>query len=274
LNDVRALLASPIGFVIGVALGALGGGGSILAVPALVYVAGQEPKAATSTSLVLVTLTALVGIVPHARAGRVHFGVGIVFALVGLAGNLIGSHLSVTVDGDVLLLAFAPVMLVAAALMYRTTRRRPLRSAGAAIATDRADHRPGRIVRVASAGAVLRIAGAGTVVGLLTGFFGVGGGFVIVPALVLAVNLPMTDAVGTSLLVIALNSLVAVGARFDHGVIDWGVVGPFALSSIAGVVAGSRLAGRHQPATLQRWFAGVLVAIALYTVPRSLLALG
>lgn len=272
---MRALLASPLGFVIGISLGALGGGGSVLAIPALVYVAGQDPMAATTTSLVLVALTALVGIVPHARAGRVRFALGMVFALVSVVGTVIGSRLNVTVDGDVLLLAFAPVMLIAAALMHRSTRRRPppLRPAGAAIATEHVQRAARPTIRVDTVGGVVRIAGAGTAVGLLTGFFGVGGGFVVVPALVLAVGLPMTEAVGTAMVVIVLNSIVALGVRLGHGGIDWAVIAPFALSSIAGVLAGSRLSGRHQPTTLQRWFAGLLAAVGLYTMTRSVLAL-
>jgi uncharacterized membrane protein YfcA len=266
---VRALLASPLGFLIGVSLGALGGGGSILAVPALVYVAGQDPKAATATSLVLVTVTALVGILPHARAGRVRFDKGVLFAAVGLVGTVFGSRLNALVDGDVLLLAFSGVMLVAAALMFRSARRPPTlaRAVGAAVAEPQAGPTTGVV-----GGA--RVVVAGTVVGLLTGFFGVGGGFVIVPALVLALGFSMPEAVGTSMLVIVLNSLVALGVRLGDGGVDWAVVAPFAVSSIAGVFVGSRLADHRDPRSLQRWFAGLLVAVAIYTAGRSLVAVG
>jgi uncharacterized membrane protein YfcA len=268
---VRALLASPLGFLIGVSLGALGGGGSILAVPALVYVAGQDPKAATATSLVLVTVTALVGILPHARAGRVRFDKGVLFAAVGLVGTVFGSRLNALVDGDVLLLAFSGVMLVAAALMFRSARRRPTlpRAVGAAVAA--AEPQAGPTTGVVGGA---RVVVAGTVVGLLTGFFGVGGGFVIVPALVLALGFSMPEAVGTSMLVIVLNSLVALGVRLGDGGVDWAVVAPFAVSSIAGVFVGSRLADHRDPRSLQRWFAGLLVAVAVYTAGRSLVAVG
>ena len=119
---VRSLFASPLGFLIGLSLGALGGGGSILAVPALVYAAGQTPKHATTTSLVLVAVTSVIGIVPHWRAGRVRFASGTVFGLAGVGGSLLGSHWNKAVDPDTLLLAFAGVMLVAAAAMWRRTR--------------------------------------------------------------------------------------------------------------------------------------------------------
>ena len=120
---MRALLASPLGLLIGVSLGALGGGGSILAVPALVYAAGQTPKQATTTSLVLVAITALIGIVPHWRAHRVRFGAGTLFGLVGIAGSLLGSHWNQAANPDLLLLAFAGLMFVAATAMWRRTRR-------------------------------------------------------------------------------------------------------------------------------------------------------
>jgi uncharacterized membrane protein YfcA len=114
---------------------------------------------------------------------------------------------------------------------------------------------------------------AGTVVGLLTGFFGVGGGFVIVPALVLALGFTMPEAVGTSLLVITINSVVALTTRLQAGAIEWGTVIPFTIASLIGVVVGSRLAGTRDSSSLQRWFIGLLVAVAIYTAVRSGLAL-
>ena len=133
--DFRALLPSPLGFVIGVWLGALGGGGSILAVPALVYAAEQTPKHATTTSLVLVAITAMIGILPHWRAGRVRAVPGVIFGLAGIGGSLLGSHWNRAIDANVLLLAFSGLMLLAAAAMWRRLSAAPrpvLRSAGAA----------------------------------------------------------------------------------------------------------------------------------------------
>ncbi len=269
---MRALLASPLGFLIGISLGALGGGGSILAVPALVYAAGQSPRHATTTSLVLVAATATVGLIPHWRAGRVRARAGALFGAAGIGGSLLGSHWNGIVDPDVLLLAFAGLMTVAAAGMWRRASAVPARDAvprslGAAaapvmVAPQRAN--PATVVRVLA---------AGSVVGLLTGFFGVGGGFVIVPALVLALDFTMTEAVGTSLLVIAINSIVALTTRLHGGAIDWTTVATFTVASLAGVVLGSRLADRHDPSKLQRGFVLLLVVVALYTAIRSLEAL-
>jgi len=259
---VRSLLASPLGFLIGLSLGALGGGGSILAVPALVYAAGQSPKAATTTSLVLVALTALIGIVPHWRAGRVRAAAGAVFGLAGIGGSLLGSHLNESADPDVLLLAFSMLMFVAAFAMWRRSRTTPA-ATGVVVATPRVD------LTTAA-----KVAVAGTIVGLLTGFFGVGGGFVIVPALVLALRFSMPDAVGTSLLVIAINSAVALSTRLQSGSIEWRTVVPFTIASLLGVTAGSRLASTRDSRLLQQWFVVLLLVVAAYTATRSAIALG
>jgi uncharacterized protein len=270
---VRGLLASPLGFLIGVSLGALGGGGSILAVPALVYAAGQDPKAATTTSLVLVTITALIGIIPHWRAGRVRFAAGAIFGLAGIGGSLLGSRWNKAADPDVLLLAFSVLMLVAAYAMWRRIRATPppVRSAGAAANTDAAA--PAQTDVRIDAGTVVKVILAGSFVGLLTGFFGVGGGFVIVPALVLALGFTMPEAVGTSLLVIAVNSTVALATRLPGGTVDWGIVVPFTVASLIGVVVGSHLASTRDPSFLQKWFVILLVAVAIYTATRSIIAL-
>ena len=271
---MRALLASPLGFLIGLSLGALGGGGSILAVPALVYAAGQDAKSATTTSLVLVTITALVGIIPHWRAGRVRFAAGTMFGLAGVGGSLLGSAWNETVDENVLLLAFSVLMLVAAYAMWRrldTSPKPTPQSVGAAAHLDevapRATH-----VRI-DAATIVKVILAGSFVGLLTGFFGVGGGFVIVPALVLALGFTMPEAVGTSLLVIAVNSTVALTTRLPGGSIEWNVVLPFTIASLIGVFVGSRLASTRDPSFLQKWFIGFLVVIAIYTAASSIVAL-
>ncbi len=279
IGAMRSLLASPLGFLIGLSLGALGGGGSILAVPALVYAAGQDPKAATTTSLVLVTITALIGIIPHWRAGHVRLAAGTVFGLAGIGGSLIGSAWNEAVDADVLLLAFSMLMLVAAYAMWRRLKKQAaapaVRSAGAAAATpERLDIDPGAgtPIRLDMATAV-KVVLAGSFIGLLTGFFGVGGGFVIVPALVLALGFTMPDAVGTSLIVIAVNSTVALATRLPSGSIEWGTVIPFTIASLIGVFVGSRLASTRDPSFLQKWFVILLVIVAAYTATSSLIAL-
>lgn len=264
---MRALLASPLGLLIGLSLGALGGGGSILAVPALVYAAGQPAKAATTTSLILVATTSLIGLLPHWRSQRVRWLPGVLFGVAGVGGSLLGSHWNEAVDPDALLLAFSGVMVVAGWAMLRRARiaRGLLTSATPTDSSPTPVHADGRTVA--------KVVVAGSVVGLLTGFFGVGGGFVIVPALVLALRFQMPEAVGTSLLVITINSLVALTTRLHAGNVEWGTVVPFTIASLIGVTVGGRLVGHRDPSSLQRWFVGLLFAVAAYTAVKSVLAL-
>jgi uncharacterized protein len=253
-RGVRLLLTLPLGLLVGLALGALGGGGSILAVPALVYVVGLGPKQAVTTSLVVVGVAALGGMVGHQRAGRVRVAAGLWFSLAGVAGSLLGTRLNRSVNPDVLLAAFAGVMVIAAWRMWVSARaqdriaaaaaaaaaaavRRATSSSSAPIAptTARETHleaAPGdgrsTVTRGVPTGprarlrisTVAKVVVAGTVVGFMTGFFGVGGGFIIVPALVLALGFEMPVAVGTSLLVIAVNCVVALSSRLATTGVD------------------------------------------------------
>jgi uncharacterized membrane protein YfcA len=271
---VRALLASPLGFLIGLSLGALGGGGSILAVPALVYAAGQDPKAATATSLLLVGSAALVGMGTHWRAGRVRVGTGVMFGLAGIGGSLAGSALNHHLDPDVLLLGFAGLVCIAAWRMLTgcptCTKVGETRELGTARPVD---DRPGATLTVTRRSidtrTVVTVLVAGTAVGFFTGLFGVGGGFVIVPALALGLKLPMPQAIGTSLLVIAINSGVALTTRLATTTIDWHITLPFTVAAIAGVLSGGKVADRLDPERSLRWFAGLLVAVAAYTAIRA-----
>jgi uncharacterized membrane protein YfcA len=269
---MRALLASPLGFLIGLSLGALGGGGSILAVPALVYAAGQSPRGATATSLVLVGTAALVGMGTHRRAGRVRVGTGVVFGIAGIGGSLAGSALNRRLDPNVLLLGFSGLVLVAA---WRMLVGCPTcTKVGEAHALDEQRPVSGSPVAVAVRArvdltTVTRVLAAGTAVGFLTGLFGVGGGFVIVPALALVMRLPMPEAIGTSLLVIAINSAVALASRMATTSIDWGITIPFTVAAVAGVTTGGRIAGRLDAQRSLRWFAALLVAVGAYTAIRS-----
>lgn len=273
---MRVLLASPLGFLIGLSLGALGGGGSILAVPMLVYAAGQDPKAATTTSLVLVTGSSLVGMVGHWRGGRVRVATGVIFGLVGIGGSLVGSGLNRRLDPDVLLLGFAALVVVAAWRMLRACPTCTRVGEGRALTEGSSAEGEAAEPDLSSAG-VLRIAtmvGAGTGVGFLTGLFGVGGGFVVVPALALFLAFPMPEAIGTSLLIVAVNSVVALTARFAaDATIEWAVTVPFTIAAVAGVLSGSRVAGRLDPERSLRWFAGLLVAVGVYTAARSVQSL-
>ncbi len=254
-------LAAAAGICIGVSLGALGGGGSILTVPALVYLVRIPAHAAVGASLIVVGITAGAGVVAHARTGRVRIGSGALFGLLGVAGSLLGARLSAAVSPQRLLAAFAVLMLVAAVAMFLRSRRR---SRAAPVPEPAPTARP----RLAWA---LRVVAAATGVGLVTGFFGVGGGFVVVPALVLALGYPMPTAVGTSLLVIAINSAAALVGRVGTGiVVNWPVVGLFTTLAIAGTLVGTQVAGRVRPPVLARGFVVLLVGVSGYMLAQSL----
>jgi len=271
---MRALIASPLGFLIGVSLGALGGGGSILAVPALVYVAGQGAKSATSSSLLVVGASALAGMVAHWRAGHVRVGAGLLFGAVGVGGSLLGTHLNRLVDPNALLLGFSGLMYLAAWRMWSGGRRRTTAAAPADTpAPGRGGVLASSLVERIDLALVGKVIVAGTAVGFLTGLFGVGGGFVIVPALVLALRLEMPVAVGTSLLVIAVNSAFALVGRAGQASIDWSVALPFTVAALAGAGVGYRVAGRLHAAMLVRWFVALLLMVATYTAVRSAVAL-
>jgi len=254
------LLAVPVGLLIGLALGALGGGGSILAVPALVYLLGQGAQEATTGSLVVVGVAAASALVPQARAGRVRWRRGLVFSALGVAGSVAGSHLGSAVDPDVLLLGFSGVLLLAAGGM---TLRRRRDGTGSEPASPR-----GRLA------CLWRTALAATGVGLLTGFFGVGGGFVIVPALVIVLGFELPVAIGTSLLVIALNSAVALAARSaTHPDVDAVLVAVFAAAAVVGTWLGERTASRLPVARLDAVFRAMLLLLAAAMGTSSLVAL-
>ncbi len=266
---VRPILASPLGFLIGLSLGALGGGGSILAVPALVYAAGQDPKAATATSLLLVGSAALVGMTAHHRAGRVRVRIGVLFGLAGIPGSIAGTALNRQLDPDMLLLGFSVLILVAA---WRMAVGCPTcTEVGAekaeALEAEAAGALPGAVAvrRDIGVRAAFEVVAAGIAVGFLAGLFGVGGGFVIVPTLVLVLGLSMPEAIGTSLLVIAINSAVGLVLRLGQDTIEWRVAVPFTVAAILGVLTGKRLHDRLDPEKSLHWFAALLVVVAVYT---------
>lgn len=266
------LIAVPAAVLIGLSLGLLGAGGSILTVPALVYLLGQDAHTATTGSLVVVGVTALTAMSVHLHAGRVRVVEGATFALVGVAGTWAGTHLAARVDEHVLLLGFAAVMVVAAVTMSRR-RARCRATAGGDCGPAGGTAGVATATRSTTRQALL-VVGTATVAGLVTGFFGVGGGFVVVPALVLALGYEMPVAVGTSLLVIALNSGVALLARSgQHVDLDWPLLATFSAVAVLGSVAGGRLATRVPADRLGRAFTVLLLVIAAYTAVRSLLAL-
>lgn len=259
------LLAVAAGALIGLSLGALGGGGSILAVPVLVYAAGQGAKAATATSLLLVGAAAFVGMGVHHRAGRVRIRTGIMFGLAGIGGSIAGTALNRRLDPDALLLGFSVLILVAAWRMVVGCPTCTQVGEDRALAVAPTVKERVRVRSDTRVTTVVKVLLAGTAVGFLTGLFGVGGGFVIVPALTLVLGLSMPEAIGTSLLVIAINSAVALATRLGGSTIDWSVAIPFTVAAILGVLVGKRIADRLDARRSLNWFAALLVGVAAYT---------
>ncbi|GAB2978777.1 sulfite exporter TauE/SafE family protein [Saccharothrix stipae] len=234
------ILALVAGAVVGLSLGALGGGGSVLAVPALIYLMGFSPEHATTASLVVVVGTSLTALTTHARAGAVRWRLGAVFAAAGMVPAVAAGVLTRHVPAAFVTGAFSVVAAAAATSMLRKSR------------APAGDVRP------------VRAAGVGAGLGAMTGFLGVGGGFLTVPALVAVLSVPMTAAVGTSLLVITVNAGAALSARLgDLALLDWTLIGPFAATALLGAWDGKRLAGKVRTTTLQRVFAAALLAIAV-----------
>lgn len=263
-------LALPLGLLVGLSLGVLGAGGSILIVPMLVYVLDLEAKSAITVSLVVVGLVSLGGMVAHWRSGRVRVGTGIAFGLAGILGSLGGSYLNRAVDSNILLLAFAGLMVVAAWTMVRTSEAKP----SVPTSTSAMRGRAGVFVAARVEPAVAaKVAVAGSTVGFITGFFGVGGGFVIVPALSLVLGLTMQEAAGTSLLVIVINVAIALGPRLGGEALPWEIIVLFTVAGLVGAVLGSGIAGKVRSELLTRSFAGLIVMIAIYTVVRSTIGL-
>ncbi len=244
------VLVLALSLLIGVSLGLLGGGGSILTVPILVYVAGLPAKEAIAASLFVVGVTSLAGVVSHARGGRVQWRTGLLFGLAAMAGAFTGGLLGGHVPGDWLLIAFALMMVATSLAMLRGRKDK--------VATSH---------RRADGGLPLtRILVDGSVVGLVTGLVGAGGGFLVVPALVLLGGLPMSVAVGTSLVVIAMKSFAGLAGYLTTVTLDWPLVLGVTAAAVVGSLVGGRLAGRVPEAALRQgfgWFVLVMGGFVL-----------
>ena len=266
-------IAVPLGLVTGAVMGALGGGGAILTIPVLIYVLGMPPHDATTASLVIVGVSAASTAVSHVRGGTARLLDAVVLAVVGIVGTYAGSLASAAVPAPVLVVLLASLLAVVGGLMVRQTPGGADDDPDVAIATGEAASGASGVVgasgNTASSGSTARrlgpIAAVGGGVGLLTGFFGVGGGFAIVPALTLVLGYSMRAAIGTSLLVIALNSATALAARLVQGAsLDWPLVATFTVGAILGGLLGGRLARRASPQALRRGFAVLLFLVAAY----------
>jgi len=250
---------------VGLSLGVFGAGGSILTVPILVYLLGHADRAAIAESLAIVGGIALFGAIPYARAKLLDWRTGLLFGLPGMAGAYAGAALAAYVAGAVQLLVFAAVMLFASIRMWKNSApasaKRP--------PGDRAEHQPRAAARVII---------DGLAVGVLTGFVGVGGGFLIVPALVLLAGLPMRRAIATSLFIIAIKSAAGFWKYTDileSGAIDWTTIAVFIAFGAAGTFAGKAIATRIDQRALKRGFAvflAIMAAVMLAKETASLLA--
>jgi len=233
-----------LGFGIGLSLGLLGGGGSILTVPALVYLVGQTPQAAVTTSLAIVGTNSLVGAMFHRAQGTLNWKVALTFGSAGMLISYLSANLAKHLSPSVLLVSFALLMLsVGFVLFFRHDN-------GVEIGQS---SKPLGIVLTSGAG-----------VGLLTGLLGVGGGFLVVPALVMLVGLPVQVAVGTSLIVIAMNSVAGFIGHAGSGTIDFVMILIFTSAGLAGTFAGTKLSSRMSSSRLQKVFAIFVVVLALF----------
>jgi len=257
-------LAVVAGLATGLMLGLLGSGGSIITLPALVYLLGVPTKPAIAMTLGSVGVTATISAIAHWRRGNLNLAVAAIFGLFGAGGTFVGSKVGLITPEAVQLLLFAAIMLAAAWRMFRPSTAEPRGSA---------------VVRLDCSGAATMvcfdaaraggIAALGIGVGALTGIVGVGGGFLIVPALVLLAGLPMKEAVGTSLAIVAANAFTGFAGYVGSVTVDYRLMAAFTGVAIAGSFLGTAASKRVSAATLKRGFAVFLVVVASYIILRQ-----
>jgi uncharacterized membrane protein YfcA len=255
LSILQTVLAVASGSVVGFSLGLVGGGGSILAVPLLVYMVGVDnPHVAIGTSAIAVALNAAANLATHARSGNVKWRCATVFAAAGVTGAFLGSTLGKMMDGHRLLAMFALLMMVVGGLMLRDRAR-----TGDPAVTLSRENFP-------------KLVGLGLSAGLLSGFFGIGGGFLIVPALMLAAGMPILNAIGSSLVSVTAFGLTTAANYAWSGLVDWPLAGLFVAGGVLGGWLGARaaksLAGRRGALTTA--FAALIFVVALYMLVRTL----
>lgn len=252
---VTLALTLLLSIMIGLSLGLLGGGGSILTVPILTYVAGSDPKEAIAASLFVVGVTSVFSAVTHARQGRVKWRTALIFGLASMVGAFLGGLAGGYIPGAVLMIAFAVMMVATSLAMIRGRKKEKESSA----------HTDLPIVKIL-------IEGLG--VGLVTGLVGAGGGFLVVPALALLGGLSMPVAVGTSLVVIAMKSFAGLGGYLTSVSLDWALVGAVTAAAIVGSVIGARLAGRIPEAALRKGFGIFVLVMGFFVLAQELPGVG
>jgi uncharacterized membrane protein YfcA len=242
-----------LGALIGALLGLLGGGGSIIAVPALVYGLGFDVQQAIPISLIVVASASAVGALPKIRAGQVQWRMAGIFAVAGIPASVAGSAISRQLPESVVLGGFAVVMVVAGARM--------LADQGATGTACKIQAGQVNWRRCAP-----RSIGAGLLVGLLTGLFGVGGGFLIIPVLVVVLGVEMSTATGTSLVIIGANSVAGIFSHLQAISVNWWATAAFVVAAMATSLAAGYLGSKTDTARLQRWFAYLVFAVAAYVL--------
>ncbi|SDI78424.1 hypothetical protein SAMN04488693_12319 [Arthrobacter subterraneus] len=238
--------------VIGLSLGLLGGGGSILTVPILTYVAGLDAKEAIAASLFVVGVTSAVSAIDHARKGRVKWRTGLIFGAAGMAGAFGGGLLGGHIPGTILMIAFALMMVATSIAMIRGRKNKTT-------ATTHDGELP-----------IVKVIVEGLIVGLVTGLVGAGGGFLVVPALALLGGLSMPIAVGTSLVVIAMKSFAGLAGYLTTVTLDWGLVAAVTAAAVLGSLIGSRLAGRIPEAALRKGFGIFVLVMGVFVLVQEL----
>lgn len=255
ITAAQSVLGLASGMLVGFSLGLVGGGGSILAVPLMVYVVGvPQPHVAIGTSAIAVAANAAINLSNHARGGTVIWSCALIFAASGMVGAFGGSILGKMVDGQKLLALFALVMIVIAMLMLKTRARIGL---------------PDVKVSMSNMPAIVSL---GLATGTMSGFFGIGGGFLIVPALMLATGMPIMNAVSSSLVAVTAFGMTTAASYAWSGLVSWALAGLFVAGGIAGGLAGTR-AARHlaeRRGALNVVFAVVIIAVALYMLARNI----
>ena len=255
ISTIQSVLGLASGMLVGFSLGLVGGGGSILAVPLMVYVVGvSDAHVAIGTSAVAVAANAAMNLSNHARGGTVRWSCALTFAAAGVAGAFVGSIAGKMIDGQKLLALFALLMLVIAVLMLKTRARIGLADARMSWTNTPA------------------VVALGLWTGTLAGFFGIGGGFLIVPALMLATGMSIMNAISSSLVAVTAFGLTTAASYAWSGLISWKLAGLFVAGGIAGGLIGTRsaqlLAGRR--GALNIVFSVVIIAVALYMLARNL----
>lgn len=242
--------------VIGASLGLMGGGGSILTVPILVYALDMAAKESIALSLAIVGVTSLIGSISHFKAGNINLKVALVFGPVAMAGTFLGAKLSVYLSGATQLIIFAFVMLIASFFMFKGKKE--------VQDNNESDIKFNYTLIIAE----------GIFVGILTGIVGVGGGFMIVPALVLLANIPMKQAVGTSLLIISFKSFAGFLGYIGSVSIDWLFLSQFCIFTIIGILIGSYFVRFVSQEVLKKTFAIFLVIMGIFILYKNKSELG